>query len=103
MAKKSQTELMIEGIVAMGYAEAKSPSGKYRMFRKDSQNHLFVGKSGALRKSSTGKIGDAISITHMLAKQAYIYVGECMQTWVKPVPQEGIQEAFQFALRGAKR
>lgn len=102
MAKKSQTELMIEGVQAMGYAEAKSPSGKYRMFQKDGQNYLFVGKSGALRKSTTGKIGDAISLSHMRVKQAYIYVGTCMQTWVKPVPQEGIQEAFDFAMKGAK-
>lgn len=102
MAKKSATELMIEGILATGYAEAKSPSGKYRMFQKEGGSFLFVGKSGALRKSNTDKIGDAMSITHMRVKQAYVYVGTCMQSWVKPVPQEGIQEAFNFSMKGTK-
>lgn len=79
----SNRQLTINGLLACGWREVKpAPSRKYLAFdRTDGQGRFFVGKSGALRWSRTGKASDSLSITDNARHKAYREVGNPAIRW----------------------
>lgn len=51
-------ERFATGLRALGFAEGKS-TAHYRVFAKDGAPTYYLGKSGALRRSRTHRVGDA--------------------------------------------
>lgn len=75
--KPSKRQLMINGLLACGWREVKpAPSRKYLAYdRNDGQGRMFVGGSGALRWSRTGKASDSLSMTDNFRHKAYQEIG----------------------------
>lgn len=61
----TKTEQLIRGLLASGYKETSSRSGKYRTFHKEGARfaYLFVGKSAALRGSTANRSSDSFSLS----------------------------------------
>jgi hypothetical protein len=53
---KTITQCLVDGLLASGYTEVESKSGKYRAFQNPNDPNgyrMFVGKAGGLRKGMT--------------------------------------------------
>jgi hypothetical protein len=97
--KTNNRQLTINGLLACGLREVKpAPSRKYLAFdRHDGQGRMFVGKSGALRWSRTGKASDSLSITDNARHKAYREVGNPALKWEST---EQAVAAFERILAG---
>lgn len=71
-AKLTLQRRVIRYMEAHGYKEVVSRSRKYRTFKLsaniDKDKRYFVGKSGAVRSSYSGRVDDARSITETIMK-----------------------------------
>jgi len=81
--KTSKRQLTINGLKACGWREVKpAPSRKYLAYdRNDGQGRMFVGGSGALRWSRTGKASDSRSETDTASHKAYQEIGNPAIRW----------------------
>ncbi len=77
IGKESEWELTIRGLMACGWmTPLDSGSTKYLSFaRPGCDQRLFVGKSGALRWSMTGKVSNSQSMTGGKRHRAYRELG----------------------------
>jgi hypothetical protein len=77
MAKTSNRQLMIRGLLATGWTKTWAKTAKYEIYSMDGTDQLMlVGKSGALRTVKRGDpIARSISLTSSRVQRAFYWVG----------------------------
>lgn len=99
MKRMTIKESTLKGLERLGWIERRT-RGKRRVYVHDMHDYLlFVGPSGALRKSKR-TISDSISLTGSRFHSAIQEVGR--SNWQEPVSQEAAESLFLAVLNQVK-
>lgn len=69
---------IIAGLTALGFVQVDARTSKYLVFKEPGSNNnaYLVGKSGALRKTTTGTVSKSISLTGSKVCNVIMTVGQ---------------------------